>query len=348
VPPQVPQFVKLVSWVSHPLVTNPSQLPYNALHEIVQPPSVQPAVPPAEEQTLPQVPQLFTFVLVLISQPLLTAPSQLANPELQVIPHTPEAHEAEPPAVEHALPQVPQLARLVLVLVSQPLEMLPSQLPQPALHAMPHTPSVQLAEPLAVEHTMPQPPQFVRLVFVFVSQPFAVLPSQSTMPPVHEAQVPFTQPVGHATPQPPQFVLLVRMFVSQPFAAEPSQLPHPARHVFTWQVPVVQVPVAWAGAQAAPHPPQFVFVFSDASHPLVTFPSQLPKNALHVIPHAPKVQVAVPLTDEQTWPQLPQLLGLVLVLISHPVASRPSQSEKPDRHAPKLHLAAEQVPVALA
>jgi hypothetical protein len=46
----------------------------------------------------------------------------------------------------HECPQLPQLAVLVLRLVSQPLAALLSQLPYPVVHApMPHVPIVQVA-----------------------------------------------------------------------------------------------------------------------------------------------------------------------------------------------------------
>ena len=50
------------------------------------------------------------------------------------------------------------------------------------MHERPQTPLAQLAAPLVVGHAMRQAPQWVVLVFVFVSQPFVTSPSQSAQP----------------------------------------------------------------------------------------------------------------------------------------------------------------------
>jgi hypothetical protein len=93
-------------------------------------------------QTLVQLPQALV-VFKLASQPFATLPSQLPQPALQVIEQAPSVQEALPFTPLQALPQVPQLEMLVCVLVSHPFELMPSQLPQPALHV----PSAQV--PLA-------------------------------------------------------------------------------------------------------------------------------------------------------------------------------------------------------
>jgi hypothetical protein len=57
-------------FVSHPFAAIPSQSPNPALHVVmVQPPFEQPAVAFASMQTVPHIPQLFTFVLTFVSQP---------------------------------------------------------------------------------------------------------------------------------------------------------------------------------------------------------------------------------------------------------------------------------------
>jgi len=62
---------------------------------------------------------------------------------------------------------------------SQPFDWaLPSQLAYPAVQLMPHAPSAQLGVPLLPEHTVPQVPQLLMLVWVFASQPLFGLPSQ--------------------------------------------------------------------------------------------------------------------------------------------------------------------------
>jgi hypothetical protein len=62
---------------------------------------------------------------------------------------------------------------LLVVLVSQPsVPALLLQLPQPELQTIAQALPLQLAMPLALLQTEPQPPQFVTLVVVLVSQPF--------------------------------------------------------------------------------------------------------------------------------------------------------------------------------
>jgi len=68
--------------------------------------------------------------------------------------HTPEAL-----AYVQAVAQLPQCAALVASAVSQPLPKFASQLPYPAVQAMPQTPPVQLAVPLIAPQTVLQLPQ---------------------------------------------------------------------------------------------------------------------------------------------------------------------------------------------
>jgi hypothetical protein len=137
-------------------------------------------------------------------------------------------------------------------------------------------------------HAFPQAPQFV-VVRRLASQPFAALPSQLPQPPPQpeNVHVPVAQlaPTAfdglQAAPHAPQLAV-VRRLVSQPFGALPSQLPKPALQAPKVQLPVVQLaPVAFAGAQPTPQPPQFVVVRRLASQPFGMFPSQLPKPAVH-------------------------------------------------------------------
>ena len=123
------------------------------------------------------------------------------------------------------------------MLVSQPFAALPSQLPNPALHAAtPHEPAEHAAVPFAAEHTVPHAPQLLTLVSRLVSQPSAEFWLQSACdalhvppPPVH---APFVQdwPVLHAWPQAPQLLTSVSEFTSHPFSALPSQSMKPALH----------------------------------------------------------------------------------------------------------------------
>jgi hypothetical protein len=105
--------------------------------------------------------------------------SQLANPLLQeAIWQLPLAQLAVAFGwLLHAWLHAPQFVS-VLSCASQPLVCaLPSQLPQPLLHAIEQVPAVQLGVPLALLQTVPQLPQ-LETVVTTVSQPLFVLLSQ--------------------------------------------------------------------------------------------------------------------------------------------------------------------------
>ncbi len=71
--------------VSQPFDATPSQFAKPALQlATVQAPDAQPAVPFDTEHTVPQPPQLDTFVAVLISQPSVAVPLQSRKDPLQV------------------------------------------------------------------------------------------------------------------------------------------------------------------------------------------------------------------------------------------------------------------------
>lgn len=57
------------------------------------------------------------------------------------------------------MPQLPQFETLVLMLVSQPLPALPSQLPKPEPQLIVQTPPPQLGLPFTAEQAAPQAPQ---------------------------------------------------------------------------------------------------------------------------------------------------------------------------------------------
>jgi hypothetical protein len=68
----------------------------------------------------------------------------------------------------------------VVPLNSQPSAGLPLQSMNPGLHTYPHVPLLQNAVALVTgPHGCPHVPQFWTLLFRFVSQPVAYLPSQS-------------------------------------------------------------------------------------------------------------------------------------------------------------------------
>jgi hypothetical protein len=72
-------------------------------------PVVHVGVPLATEQTRPQVPQLDTLVLVLVSHPLLYVPSQFAKPvRHEATVQFPVVQPGVPLATWQAMAQVPQ------------------------------------------------------------------------------------------------------------------------------------------------------------------------------------------------------------------------------------------------
>jgi len=75
--------------------------------------------------------------------------------------------------VGQTFPQPLQLLTLLVVLISQPFAVLPSQLAYPALQRIEQSPALQEGVPLAVPHVKPQDPQFATSAPVFVSHPFA-------------------------------------------------------------------------------------------------------------------------------------------------------------------------------
>jgi hypothetical protein len=212
--PQAPQAVMLVeTFVSHPFVALPSQSPKPAKHVGEHTPPAHEAVPFGFVQLLPHPPQLDVLVFRLDSHPFAALPSQFAKPALHVGAHVPEAHVVAPFAFVHVEPHVPQFARFVWVFVSQPFPRLLSQFPKPGSHAIEQAPSEQLAVPFALEHALPQLPQFDTLELVFTSQPFVVTPSQFAKPELHDPrmQLPEGQDAlafgsVHAEPQAPQLV----------------------------------------------------------------------------------------------------------------------------------------------
>lgn len=85
-----------------------------------------------------------------------------SKPALQVAEHALIAQTALPLATAgHAFPQAPQLATSLVVMTSQPLAAVLSQLPKPVLHmATPQIPAVQFGVALTTVHALPHMPQF--------------------------------------------------------------------------------------------------------------------------------------------------------------------------------------------
>jgi hypothetical protein len=236
--PQVPQLASLVfRSASQPFCGSPSQSPQPGSQATSwQVPVWQLSEAWARSQATPQAPQL-EFALSGASQPFSASPSQSAWVGVQlVISQAPVAQVPLAFGGAQVPPQAPQLASVVRV-VSQPFCKLPSQSPQPALHAGRHSPASQVAVPLALRHATPQAPQLAGSVFKAASQPSSLPPLQLAKP---AAQLPTVQAPAeqapaafggeHVSPQPPQCAAEARRLVSQPFCGSSSQSPVPAGH----------------------------------------------------------------------------------------------------------------------
>ena len=291
---------------------------------------------------MPQPPQLAASVCTLTH----TLEQLVSDPQSRV-----QVPPAQKKPAEQALPQRPQCAALVAKLASQPLLATPSQLPKPAAQLdTAQAPAVQTGVALARLHARPQPPQWARVVPVFTSQPLAALrsqlpkPAEQVMPQVPALHVGEPLVALHARPQPPQWRTSLRWSTSHPLLATASQLAKPVVQLDTAQALDAHAGVALGSEHAAPHEPHEVTVLRrSTSQPLAALPSQLPKPAAQVMPHAPAAHEGVPLVALQALPQPPQWAGLVAKLVSQPLAALPSQSPKPalqrNEHAPLAHVA---------
>ena len=117
--PHMPQFaVSLWKFAHTPLAAQYVVPDGHELTQLELPAAPAQCVPAA--QVVPQVPQL-VFVVVDVSQPLATLPSQLAQPASHAaMPHAPAVHAAVACGMEHAVPHAPQAVTVVLRFVSQP------------------------------------------------------------------------------------------------------------------------------------------------------------------------------------------------------------------------------------
>jgi hypothetical protein len=257
-------------------------------------------------------------------------PSQLPKPRAQVMAQVPELQLAVPFVVGQRLPHVPHWLASTFRFVSQPFARLPSQFPNPEMHAMLQTPPLQLGVPFTALQTLPQVPQFATEPAVFTSQPLVGSPSQFARPalqvmPLHTPPVQAGVPpwLEHTLPQPPQFCVVARL-ASQPVSGLPSQSPQPALHTMP-QRPLTQVGAPFVALHTRPHAAHEVGLARFDSHPFSVLPSQLAKPALHAIWQAPATQAAVPFSVLHTRPQVPQFCASTDSGVSQPVAAIPSQ-----------------------
>jgi hypothetical protein len=351
--PQPLQLLVVVIDSSHPSLClftsqSPKPLAHAPLHTL--PPHVREAMLFAE-QTVPQPPQLFGSVDVVISQPsLCLLVSQSAVPAMQFPLHTPPPHVRVAMLLfEQTVPHPPQLFGSVPVAISHPFVfLLASQSVKPAVQVPLQTPPphVRVAM-LLFEQEDPHVPQLFGSVAVLISQPFVcLLASQSVVPATH---VPLQTPPEHVRdamllpehtmPHPPQLFGSLAMSTLQPFIClVPSQFVDPAAHV-PLQRPLEQVRVGMLlPEQTMPQPPQLFGSLDVLTlQPFICFVlSQFALPATHVPLHAPAAHVRVAmLLFEQMTPQVPQLFGSVADAISQPsVCLLLLQSEKPAAHVP--------------
>lgn len=128
------------------------------------------------------------------------------------------------------------------------------------------------------------------------------------------------------------------MLISQPLSGFVSQSVQPTLQTWIPHAPDEQVPVAFAGAQAAPQTPQSVVVLRFVSQPVEYLPSQSANPAVQLVMlHVPFEQLAAPLAAPHEFPHAPQLLLSVLRFVSQPSEYVELQSAKPAWHCAILH-----------
>jgi hypothetical protein len=111
---------------------------------------------------------------------------QSLKSEAQAITHFALVQVATPLMEEQGAPQPPQSVWLMLVSVSQPLLVSPSQSSNGGVQvSTEHLPPMQRALAPANEQTEPHAPQFSASVFRLVSQPSVMSPLQSVLPSKH-------------------------------------------------------------------------------------------------------------------------------------------------------------------
>ncbi len=282
----------------------------------------------------PHNPQLALSTFVFTSHPSATAPLQFAKPALQLaIPHAPPLQDDVALGAEHTRPHAPQFVTLLARETSQPFAGLPSQLPNPALHApIAHAPSEHDAPAFAKLHTRPHEPQFATLTSVFTSQPSGSSMLQSANPRLHTGvQFPALQNgaefarVAHTRPHTPQL------------ASSVAGLTHiaPHRSVGGEQIDV-QVPLlqTWPTVHRRPHTPQLLLsIRVSTSQPFAAVASQSVNPAAHVpTAQRPATHAAVAFASMQRLPHAPQFTGSVAVFTSQPSVSMPLQLPNPVLH----------------
>ena len=345
--PQLPQFDVVVSDVSQPSEVMPLQLPQPPLHVVsAHVPDAHDSPALGRLQPVPQVPQSESVVSE-VSQPLVSTLSQLPNPAAHVTSaQLRVAHDSVAFGRLHATSQAPQSVS-VSSRVSQPLERVPSQLPNAASHAVSvQVPVAHDSVAFARLQDVPHEPQFVS-VFSGVSHPSARLPLQLAHPASHASTQEPLEQVGvawlvlHALPQPPQWFGSVAVF-----AQLPEHRVSPLAQPLTQPVEGSQIGVP--PVHRIPQALQFIVVDRSTSHPSDAVPLQSSyPGSQSMIWQEPVAQVSAARVSEHAVPQVPQSL-IVRSDVSQPVSVAPSQSPKPAAHVVISHVPVAQLSVALA
>jgi hypothetical protein len=316
--------------VSHPVAGMRSQSPKPALHVIAQ-------VPPAHaldalartSHTAPHIPQCALLVLVSTQ-----APEQLLCPIAQPLVHMPVIASQLGVAPEHTRPHVPQWEGDESE-ASQPFAAIPSQSAKPGAHAFVQRPAAQEARwfgPAA--HAAPHDPQWVRLVLVSVSQPFAGIPSQSAKGATHvfmqrpvEHDARWLAPAEQAIPHAPQFITLDCVSASQPLTALRSQSAKPIVHVPP-HTPITHARAPLGkSAHSLSHRPQCCTLLAVVTH----VAPQRVSPAPHELTQVRVAELQFGRLPLQVIPQRPQSVAVVRS-VSQPFAALRSQSSRPLSH----------------
>lgn len=253
--------------------------------------------------------------------------------------------QATPPlAFVHVAPHSPQLL-VVPRLVSQPLLVFESQLPQPAAQLSEQEPRLQVPLEFAPPQTVKHAPQWLAFASTFVSQPSlgsllqsCQLPLQLRISQLFVAHVAVPFATLHVVPHSPQSPSVSR-FDSHPSFERPLQSAVPAGQARAmsqtplWQMGTVS---GWLVVHTVVHAPQFASSLSRfVSQPLPWLPSQLPQFVSQPLTsHVLLTQVELAFASAQTFPHVPQLLASLVVGVSQPFAGLPSQSAQPASHVP--------------
>jgi hypothetical protein len=251
---------------SQPFDASVSQSRKLPVHAMEHAPSAHVAVPWFVEHGVPQAPQFFAFVLVSVSQPFESMPSQSANPGAQLsTTQAPPAQAAVAWASAQGRAHAPQLSGSESVFTSQPSPGIALQFADGEMHGpIRQMPPWHVESAFGMVHTLPHVPQFDGSLRVFTSQPVDASLSQSEKPAWQfvssqalALQRWFALSRLHAKPQVPQFSVLADRLTSHAFARSPSQFAKPSLQPPTTHSPPRHSGAAFRGiGHSCPQAPQ--------------------------------------------------------------------------------------------